>query len=70
MFASLALTGAALLFGGAAIGLTFAGVRALVGLFFGAMLGAAVGFSVAGVDGLLFGILGGAVAGTLCCPRR
>ena len=50
--------------------LTFAGIRALVGLFFGGMLGSVIGFWLGGLDGLLIGTLAGGLAGTLCCLRR
>jgi hypothetical protein len=70
LIGSLALVSGALLFGIAAIGLTSAGIRVLLGLFAGSMCGALAGFSLGGTDGLLFGTLAGAVAGTLCCLRR
>lgn len=41
------------------------GVRAVVGLFAGGMLGALGGYGVAGTEGLFYGILGGAALGAL-----
>jgi hypothetical protein len=61
----LLLAAGAVLFGGLAWGAALAGLRAVLGLFAGGMLGAVLGISQAGADGLFFGTAGGAVLGTL-----
>jgi hypothetical protein len=68
--AALLLAVAAVLFGLAAVGLTLAGVRALLGLFLGGAAGAVGGFALGGLDGLLGGVVGGAAAGTLLVGLR
>jgi hypothetical protein len=65
----------AALFGLLAYFLQWAGVRALGGLFIGAMAGAVVGGRWVGSDGLFFGTLGGALVGAVVAallgrPRR
>jgi hypothetical protein len=63
--ASMSLVVAAILFGLAAIGLTMAGTRAILGLFVGGMAGALEGAFLGGTDGLIIGVLVGGVAGTV-----
>jgi hypothetical protein len=65
LLASLLLVTAAVLFGLAAIGLTIAGTRAILGLFVGSMAGASEGLLLGGADGLLIGVLAGGIAGTV-----
>jgi hypothetical protein len=65
LLASMLLVGAAILFGLAALGLTVAGTRAVLGLFIGSMAGAIEGILIGGADGLVLGVLTGAIAGTL-----
>ncbi len=65
LLASMLLVVAAVLFGLAAVGLTIAGTRALLGLFIGGMAGALEGLFLAGADGLVIGVLTGSVAGTV-----
>jgi hypothetical protein len=63
--ASMSLVAAAILFGLAAVGLTIAGTRAILGLFVGGMAGALEGIFLGGADGLIIGVLAGGVAGTV-----
>jgi hypothetical protein len=64
-FGTLILTGGAVLFGGLALGIIYAGVRAVAGVFAGGMLGAASGALLGRADGLVIGAIGGILAGTL-----
>jgi hypothetical protein len=64
-FAVLILAGGAVFFGGIALGIIYAGARALAGVFAGAMVGAASGAALWRGDGLVIGALGGVLAGTL-----
>jgi hypothetical protein len=64
-FALLALSGAAVFFGGIASGILYAGVRAIAGIFAGGILGAASGALLARGDGVVLGALGGVLAGTV-----
>jgi hypothetical protein len=64
-FAILILTGAAVFFGGLALGIIYAGSRAIAGVFAGGMLGAASGAILGRGDGLVLGAVGGVLAGTL-----
>jgi hypothetical protein len=66
----LGMTLGAILFGLAAQGLSGARLVTFVGLFAGAMAGAAVGFLLHGADGLMFGVLAGSVLGALTAFRR
>jgi hypothetical protein len=65
MTAALLLTGGAALFGLLGYGLLSAGVRAVAGLFAGAMLGALVGLYLGQLDGLVLGAVAGAFLGTV-----
>jgi hypothetical protein len=65
VLASMLLVAAAMLFGLAAIGLTVAGTRAIVGLFVGGMVGAANGIWIGTANALIVGVLAGGIAGTL-----
>jgi hypothetical protein len=64
-FGLLILTGGAVFFGGLALGIIYAGVRALAGVFAGGMLGAAGGALIGRADGIVFGAISGVLAGTL-----
>jgi hypothetical protein len=65
LWASMLLVVAAILFGLAAIGLTIAGTRAILGLFVGGMAGAINGVLIGTTDALVMGVLAGGIAGTL-----
>jgi hypothetical protein len=64
-FGFLVLSGGAVFFGGLAVGISYAGVRAIAGVFAGGMLGAASGGLVGHGDGIVFGAVGGMAAGTI-----
>jgi hypothetical protein len=64
-FGTLILTGGAVFFGGLALGIIYAGARAMAGVFAGGMLGAASGALLGRADGLVLGAVGGVLAGTL-----
>jgi hypothetical protein len=62
---TLMLTGGAVFFGGLALGIIYAGARAMAGVFAGGMLGAASGALLGRGDGLVLGAIGGVLAGTI-----
>jgi hypothetical protein len=64
-FGFLVLTGGAVLFGGMALGIVYAGSRAVAGVFAGGIIGAASGAVLGRGDGLVLGAVGGLLAGTL-----
>jgi hypothetical protein len=64
-FAFLIITGGAVFFGGLALGITYAGTRAVAGVFAGGMLGAASGALLGRGDGIVIGAITGVLVGTL-----
>jgi outer membrane lipoprotein SlyB len=64
-FSVLLLIAAAVFFGCLALGIIYAGGRAVAGVFAGGMLGAASGAFIGRADGLVIGALGGVLAGTV-----
>jgi hypothetical protein len=64
-FGFLVLTGGAVFFGGLAVGITYAGVRSIAGVFAAGMVGAAGGGIIGRGDGIVAGAVGGMLAGTL-----
>ncbi len=64
-FGFLILTGGAVFFGGMALGLVYAGVRAIAGVFAAGVLGAAGGALIGHADGLVVGAVAGILTGTL-----
>jgi hypothetical protein len=64
-FGFLVLSGGAVFFGSLAVGITYAGVRAIASVFAAGMLGAAGGGLISRGDGIVFGAVIGMLAGTL-----